>query len=390
MFHLIRSLSKRHRISVLSFYEQEPELEHIEQLSPYCERLEVIRRGQTFDVPNPFGLKPPEIVYQFYHKSMHRLVEDYIRAYDFDLIQCEFLQMAHYANVHSDIPAVLTSHELQSLAYFNRYRSLSGVSRQKFKALISWMRMLNYEEKMLRRFSGVVVLTRPEREFLERYVPEVRVYEHPTGVDSEFFCCGPERPYADSLVFVGNFRHAPNLSGIIWFLKQAWPKIRRRYSSARLSIVGANPPSALQELDGQNGVTVTGWVDDVRPFLRRAAVFVAPIFDGVGLRGKVLEAWAMERPVVGTRLAFEGLTSKDGTICFMADDAETFAARACELLENKALAGRMGRQARQLVLTSFSWDAFAELYDIVYRQVLETKRQHGVLETSPEAELERP
>ena len=390
MFHLIRSLSKRHRLSILSFYDQESELEHIERLSPYCERLEVIRRGRTLDAPNLFGLKPPEIVYEFHHEGMHRLVEDYLRAYDFDLIQCEFVQVAHYANIDPSLPAVLSVHELLSLAYLNRYRGLPWLSSKKFNALTSWMRMLNYEEKMLRRFSGAVVLTRPEREFLAQYAPKVRVYDHPTGVDSEFFRCGPEEPEEGSVVFVGNFRHTPNLTGIGWFLKEAWPKIRARHSSARLCIVGANPPSALKELNGQNGITVTGWVDDVRPFLRHAAVFVAPIFDGVGLRGKVLEAWAMERPVVGTLLAFEGLMSGDGTISFMADDAERFATRTCQLLENRELSRRMGRQARELVLTSFSWDAFGELYEIVYREVLGTKRQYAALQPSAEVELERP
>jgi hypothetical protein len=209
MFHLIRSLSKRHQITVLSFYEQESELECIEQLNPYCERLEVICRGQSLDAPNFLGLEPPEVVYEFYHERMNRLVKDYLRSYDFDLIQCEFVQMAHYANLDLSIPAVLSVHELLSLSYWNRYRALPWLSSGKLTALTSWMRMLNYEEKMLRRFGGVVVLTRPEREFIAGYAPQVPVYDHPTGVDSEFFGGSLAEPTAGSVVFVGNFRHAP-------------------------------------------------------------------------------------------------------------------------------------------------------------------------------------
>jgi polysaccharide biosynthesis protein PslH len=373
MFNLIRTLSKRHRLTILSFYERESDLEHIPSLTPHCERLEVIYRGRTLDVPNLFGLKPPEIAYDFYHKGMHHLVENYLRTHEFDLMQCEFLQTAHYANIDPSIPAVLTIHELLSLAYCNRNRNLRWVSAQKFHTLVSWMRMLNYEEKILRRFSGIVVLTRSEREYLARHVPQSPVYDHPTGVDCDFFRSRGQEPEAGTLVFVGNFRHSPNLIGIQWFLKQAWPKIRMRYPSAHLYIVGANPPAVLQEFHGLNGVTVTGWVDDVRPFLQQAAVFIAPIFDGVGLRGKVLEAWAMAKPVVGTRLAFEGLTSSNGSVCLMADDPETFAARTCELLENEDLARNMGRQARQLAVSVFSWDAFGDLYDQIYRNILEGK-----------------
>jgi polysaccharide biosynthesis protein PslH len=196
-------------------------------------------------------------------------------------------------------------------------------------------------------------------------------------VDAAFFCPSEEIAEEGMLVFVGNFKHAPNLRGIMWFLKYAWPKIRTRYSRARLYIVGANPSPGLQEFDGQDGVTVTGWVEDVRPFMRRASVFVAPIFDGAGLRTKVLEAWAMERPVVGTRLAFEGLTSTDGTVCLMAEDADAFATRTCDLLENAALTRRMGVQARQLVLSSFSWEAFGEFYERMYTQILEPKTESG-------------
>ena len=390
MFNLIRTLSKRHRLTVLSFYENEAELEHVKALSPCCQQLEVIYRGQSLNAANPFGLKPPEIVYDFYNKRMWRLVEDYLRTCEYDLIQCEYLQTAHYASIDPKIPAVLTNHELLSLAYLNRYQNLSWISGQKYRALISWMRMLNYEEKMLRRFSGVVVLTPPEREFLARYAPQARVYDHPTGVDCGFFSSTGEEPEAGTLVFVGNFRHTPNVIGITWFLKHTWPKIRARYTKARLNIVGANPPAALQELHGQNGVTVTGWVEDIRPFLQQASVFVAPIFDGVGLRGKILEAWAMEKPVVGTRLAFQGLTNSDGTVCLMADDPECFAARTCELLENRELARNMGRQARQLVLCAFSWDAFGELYERIYRDVLSPKDQWLLPAGSTTMELQRP
>jgi glycosyltransferase involved in cell wall biosynthesis len=377
MFNLIRTLSKRHRLTVLSFYEDQSDLKRMEQLAPYCEQLEAIYRGQTPDAANPFGLKPREIVYEFYHRRMKNLVEDFLRTGHFDLLQCEYLQTAHYAQVDPAIPAILSEHEVLSLAYLNQYRNIRWLSSQKSKALLSWMRMLNYEEKMLRQFSRVIVRTRPEREFLAKYAPYARVHDHPTGVDSAFFSPTGESAEHGTVVFVGNFRHAPNLRGMMWFLKDAWPKIRTRYSSAKLNIVGANPSTELREFDGEAGVTVTGWVNDVRPFLQQASLFVAPIFHGVGLRTKVLEAWAMEKPVVGTQLAFEGLTSTDGTVCFMADNAEDFATRICLLLENGDLARRMGAQARRLVVSNFSWDAFGQFYEKIYTQILEPKAESG-------------
>jgi glycosyltransferase involved in cell wall biosynthesis len=370
MFHLIRILSRRHRLTVLAFYEKNEEREQIPRLAPFCEQLEVVYRGQTFDASNALGLKPPEIAHEFYHQRMWHLVEKHLKTQKFDLIQCEYLQTGHFANVDRKIPAVLTDVEVLSLSYASRYRALPWSSPRKFSALTAWMRMINYEEKLLRRFAAVVVLTEREQEFLARYAPGVKVYQNPMGVDSDFFSPGPQPPEKASVVFVGNFRHPPNLSGAMWFLRQVWPRIRARNPEARLYIVGGSPTPALQGMDGLEGVTVTGFVEDVRPYLQRAAVFIAPIFEGAGLRTKVLEAWAMQKPVVGTRLAFAGLTGQDGEVCRMAEDPATFADSVCELLENTGLANQMGVRARQLVLSRFSWEAFADLYDRIYQELL--------------------
>jgi GT2 family glycosyltransferase/glycosyltransferase involved in cell wall biosynthesis/2-polyprenyl-3-methyl-5-hydroxy-6-metoxy-1,4-benzoquinol methylase len=376
MFNLIRTLSKRHRLTVLSFYERDEEREQfVPLLSQYCERLEVIYRGQTFEVGNLLGLKPPEILHEFYHKRMQMLVREYLLSSHFDLLQCEYLQTGHFAYVDPGIPAVLTNHEVVSLSYANRFHALRWTSRGKFGAMIAWMRMLNYEEKLLRRFAGVMVLTRPEREFLARYAPDVRVYDHATGVDCDFYSPSDEAPEEGSIIFVGNFRHGPNVGAMTWFLDRVWPRIRALYRDARLYIVGGNPPPSLQQAHGREGIVVTGWVEDVRPYLQRSVVFVAPVFEGVGLRGKVLEAWAMRKPVVGTRLSFEALNARDGATCFIADDPEQFASRTCELLRHPELANKMGEAARELVVNSFSWDAFGDMYDKVYNDIL-SPRDH--------------
>ena len=384
MFNLIRTLSKRHRLTVLSFYEKESEREFVPMLSQHCERLELVYRGQSLDAPNALGLKPPEIVYEFYNKRMHRLVAEYLQTGLFDVLQCEFLQTGHFAYIDPNLPAVLTNHELLSLSYLNSLKNVPWASLlRKTRAMVAWMRMLNYEEKLSRRFAAVVVLTRPEREFLSRYAPTVKVYDHPTGVDCVFYSPTEDLPEQRSVLFVGNFRHAPNVGGMMWFLQKVWPGIRASCPGARLHVVGGNPPASIQKADGRDGITVTGWVEDVRPYLQNAAVFVAPVFEGVGLRGKVLEAWAMKKAVVGTRLSFEALSASDGENCFFADDAQLFASRVCNLLENRDMAIRMGEAARQLVLDSFSWDAFGEVYDNIYSEIVETREQSPMGSQSP-------
>jgi glycosyltransferase involved in cell wall biosynthesis len=369
MFNLIRTLSKSHRLTVLSFYEEESELSHVPQLAMHCERVEVLYRGQSFRTSNLFGIKPPEIVREFYHEGMERLVKSYLATQHFDLMQCEYLQTAHFANIERSIPTVLTNHEVLSLSRINHFRHLSWTAG-KLKALISAMRMLNYEEKMLKRFSAVVVLTQVEADFLARYAPSTQVRCHAMGVDCDFFSHGPETTESHSVVFVGSFRHLPNANGAMWLVERVWPLVVERYPSAQLYLVGNHPTRGMQQRHGKDNVTVTGWVDDVRPYLQRASVVVAPVFEGAGMRTKVLEAWAMAKAVVGTPLAFEGLTTKDGEHAFIAEDVESFAGRILQLLHDKSLAGAMGRQARELASSSFSWEAFATFYANMYEQIL--------------------
>jgi beta-1,4-mannosyl-glycoprotein beta-1,4-N-acetylglucosaminyltransferase len=374
MFNLIRMLSQKHQLTVLSFYEQESELDQVPALSQYCEKLDVIYRGQNFDVDDVLGLRPREITREFYHPRMERLIRQHLATQKFDLIQCEYLQTAHFSNVAPDLPAVLTNHEVLSLSYEKRFKQLSWINPGKIKAMIAWMRMLNYEEWLLRRFSAVVVLTEAEKKFLSQYAPRVPIYCHPMGVDCRYFSPVDDVSAEQSVVFVGNFRHSPNVHGASWLLEKVWPRIRRRCPESHLYLVGANPTLGLLKHDGEQGVTVTGWVEDVRAYLAKARVVVAPLFQGAGMRTKVLEAWAMAKAVVATGVAVEGLATRSSDFGVIADNEEEFARHVCELLENRQLAGKIGQEARRCVEENFSWEAFAELYNGIYEQTSEGKR----------------
>jgi glycosyltransferase involved in cell wall biosynthesis len=173
-----------------------------------------------------------------------------------------------------------------------------------------------------------------------------------------------------AVVFMGNFRHSPNVSAALWLLRDIWPRIRREVPDAQLYIVGGYPDVRMKEFDRTNHVTMTGWVDDVRPYLAKATLVLAPVFEGAGMRTKVLEAWAMEKPVVGTRLAFEGLTNGTAEFGFMADNADDFAQRVCALLRDSGFANTMGQRAREFVKSQFSWEAFATFYEKIYEEIL--------------------
>jgi glycosyltransferase involved in cell wall biosynthesis len=160
------------------------------------------------------------------------------------------------------------------------------------------------------------------------------------------------------------------VSAALWLLKEIWPLIHRQIPDAQLDIVGGSPDVRMKQFHARDNVSIVGQVDDVRPYLSRARVVLAPIFEGAGMRTKVLEAWAMAKPVVGTALSFEGFDDVEGQLGYVADTAEQFATRTCELLGAPDLARSMGERARRLVEQRYSWEAFAQFYDAVYAGIL--------------------
>lgn len=178
------------------------------------------------------------------------------------------------------------------------------------------------------------------------------------GVDLEFF--SPAHPPGSmlgnaSLVFTGVMDYRPNVEGVRWFVEHVFPRIRSQVPAARVFIVGNRPTAEVRRLERHRGVSVTGFVPDIRDYLAGATACVAPLRIARGIQNKVLEAMAMGRPVVTTPAAYEGIQATSGTDLVVADTEEAFATATVELLQNPAHAARIGRNARACVERRYSW-----------------------------------
>ena len=181
----------------------------------------------------------------------------------------------------------------------------------------------------------------------------------PNGIDLDEFTPSGEPPAADTILFSGLLSYYPNQHAIRWFLAEVLPLIRARRPAARLIVVGAHPPRWLSTLRDPH-VTVTGLVPDVRPYIERAAVVVAPLWIGGGTRVKILEALALRRAVVSTSLGAEGLNLVHGDSILIADDARAFADRVVDVLGDAGLAARLGRRGRRHARDHFDWRRIGE------------------------------
>jgi glycosyltransferase involved in cell wall biosynthesis len=185
------------------------------------------------------------------------------------------------------------------------------------------------------------------------------VHVVPTGVDTAYFAPRTAVVRPRHLVFTGSMDWLPNEDGVQHFVRDVLPLVRRAEPSTTLSIVGRAPTPAVQRLADEYGVQVTGRVDDVRPYMAEAAVYVVPLRIGGGTRLKIFEAMAMGKAIVSTTIGAEGLPVDPGLHLAIADDAPSFARAVIHLLQNQTERARLGDAARHLVLERYDWAAVA-------------------------------
>ncbi len=183
----------------------------------------------------------------------------------------------------------------------------------------------------------------------------------PNGADVDRLGLVPsDEARAGNLLFTGTLSYQPNAEAALWLGKEIFPRVRARRSDATLAIVGRNPPAAVRALATHPDIDVPGRVEDLNPWLTRAAVVVAPMLSGSGTKLKVIEAMAAGRPVVATSIGAEGIAAGDGAELCVADDPQSFADAVIELLDDPATALQIGSAARALANTRYSWDASAD------------------------------
>jgi glycosyltransferase involved in cell wall biosynthesis len=193
----------------------------------------------------------------------------------------------------------------------------------------------------------------------------------PNAVDLDYFSPRPGDPSPDgrTVLFFGAINYFPNVDGIRYLAGEIWPRIATRHPGARLEIIGQHPTSEILALQGPS-VDVLGKVDDLRPYLARAAVSVVPLRIGGGTRLKVLEAMAMGRPVVSTSIGAEGIEAEPGRHLLLADDAEGFASAVSRILDQAQVGARLGREGRALVERRYSWQTAAHRLGAFFRELV--------------------
>ncbi len=367
MFQLLARLSKRYRITLLSFLEADDEREFLPGLEALCEEVVAMRRQP----PLRWQLFPYEPFDEFRTPGMQEALDRRLEQRDFDLIQLEYTQMACYANRHLGIPTLLTKHEVDFAACARRMRHERSPV-QKVRRLYNYLQVLDREIRLTRGADAAICMTEPDRAELARFCHGLPLHVVNTGVDLEYFTPAAGRTADNRMIFVGAFQHDPNVDAMIYFCREVLPRIRAEAPEAELLIVGSKPPQSIAALGELPGVQVTGFVSDIRPLMADSAVYVVPLRLGVGIRGKILEAWGMAMPVVATSVGCAGLRCRHGANALIADAASDFAAQVLSLFRDRSLAARLGAEGRRTAERHYCWDALAAQLAALYETYART------------------
>ena len=222
-----------------------------------------------------------------------------------------------------------------------------------------------FESRLVDAAAATIVVNERERDTLRRLCPHADVQVVPNGVDVDTFAPRDAPTGEDHVVFTAVFDYAPNAEGALWFARHVWPRVRAAKPGARLTLAGSSPTRAVRRLARDDrSIEVTGAVADIRPYLWRAAVAVAPIAQSRGVQNKVLEAAAAGLPSVVTPAVWNGLPSEILPACRRADSADQFAAAVLDLLSLSPAARR--RQAARARLSDLAWPKrLAPLADLI-------------------------
>jgi sugar transferase (PEP-CTERM/EpsH1 system associated) len=380
-YNILRELARQHSVTFFSFYaahngDQHPGLTDtfdcvvcVPLALPEPKSLAEIR-----DYTIRLLSRRPYNITKYCRPEVRRNLQALLKQENYDVILCDFMVAAGVIPWDWPTPKVLFTHNVEA-AIWRRHYEVATNPVWKAASWWEWRRMEAAERKYLRLADKVLTVSETDRDAFAVLVDARKLAVIPTGVDVNYFQPQPAEEKANSLVFTGSMDWLPNEDAILYFVDAILPLIKQEYPDVSLEVVGRSPSRKLQALaEREKSLHLTGWVDDIRPFVARAAVCIVPLRIGGGTRLKIFEAMAMSKAVVSTSVGAEGLPVRSGENILLADTPQDFAQAVLSLLNDPDQCQRLGIAARTLVEENYSWRKIAESFASVLAGVVSSHR----------------
>ena len=372
-WNLIKYLSQQHRITLVSFVrgDQSAEVAHLRR---YCQAVHTVplERSLLRDalaMGRSLLSGQPWMMVRDDRAAMRRLVDRLAAEEHFDVVHADQLNMCQYARRVPGAFKLFDAHNALWVLY-RRLADTMAPGPQKWLLERDWRLLKDYEGRVCREFDAVTAVIPQDKAALEEAMgcaSDIRVI--PITVDTDEVARVARRPGADHVVHIGTMYWPPNVDGVLWFAREVWPLIRARRPATAFEVIGARPPQQIVSLaQNGNGIHVTGYVEDLTPYLAQTGVFVVPLRAGGGMRVKILNALAQGLPIVSTRLGCEGIRVTHERDILIADTPAEFADAVLRLLEDPALAARLSDNGRRLAETVYDYRVACRPLDAIYQQ----------------------
>lgn len=379
-WHVLRYLVEAgHEVTLASFVrpDEEPHVPVLRNLL-HAVYTVPIKRSRVADVAyllksqvsgRPFLIERDDL------PPMRQLVTRLLQENQFDLAHADQLTMTQFV-LGSAVPFTLFDAH-------NATWTISDRLRQNANPLLKpvlWLetkRIQTYEAMLVEQFSHTMVVIDPDRDALlvgaepaKREQLRAKISSIPIAVDTVELQPAQRDPQSVNIMTLGSLNYPPNIDGIRWFLYEVFPLIRQKAPQVTLTIIGKNPPDDLVSAAKAepDKINVTGYVEDLTPYMEAAAVMVVPVRAGSGMRVRLLEAFARAMPAVTTTIGLEGITATHEQEILIADTPDTFAGACLRLLEDKGLQEELAENGRLLAVQKYDWQVALKKMDAVYRR----------------------
>ena len=371
-FNMIKHLGRQHEVVVCSLTRSDQQTRDAKGLADFCSEFHVGQVDNRVQALRMVATLPTHLSASrtFFHSGrLEQQIRHLLATRRFDLIFVHCSSVAHYVEHVRGIPKILDFGDMDSQKWFeySSHKPFPLSLGYRWEAL----RVLADEKRLARKFDMCTAITRAEQQTLLDYGLEVPTDWFPNGVDDSFFAPVEGARDPDTIVFVGRMDYFPNQQCMVDFCADTLPLLKLRRPGVKLKIVGADPSAAVRKLGEIPGVTVTGSVPDVRPYVARAALAIAPLRIARGTQNKILEAMAMGVPVVASSVAAAGVDAVPGEHLFTADSPQGLCDSIVRLLDSPAERASLAKAGRARVLSNHAWPSSMKRLDAIIERCVE-------------------
>ena len=386
-FNLIREASRTGQVTLLAILQEgvlptRVDLDEARlELGKFCQKIEIVELPiessrllflavllKSVFTADPFSVnwtksaKMTDTIARLMHET------------DFDVVHYDTISMAAHHHLAGATPNALNHHNIESHLIKRRAK----IEKNPLKRLYYYLegtKLERFEADVCPRFDVNFTVSELDKSRLLEIAPSACVDVVANGVDCDYFCPQPDCPVTpESIIMVSGMNWFPNRDAVIYMCNEIWPALSNAYPNVSWTVVGSSPPQRLLDLAKlDKRVRVTGFVDDVRPYLAEAQVYLCPMRDGGGTRLKILDALAMGKPIVATTMAYEGISVTPDLNVLVADTPNDFVRQIGRLFDDRDLRTALADEARRFVLEHYSWSVIGDHLGDNYRRMLVKK-----------------